>query len=78
MAKPKTIARVIYDKVKKDWVVQTINARHFRYDTLPEALTFADTLFKEQGDAITVHHADRSIELLLAPIDLFQTLLRHR
>jgi hypothetical protein len=78
MATPRTIARVVYDKVKKDWVVQLIDAAHFRYGTLPEALTFADTLFKNEGDAITVHHEDRRIELLLAPIDLFQTLLRHR
>jgi hypothetical protein len=78
MATPRTIARVVHDKNTKDWIVMLLNDSKSRYATLPEALTFADTLFVNEGDTITVHYPDRRIELLFAPNDLFQTLLRNR
>jgi hypothetical protein len=78
MAIPRTVAVVKHDATNKDWVVQSASSAKFRYKTLVEALTFADDFFKEEGDAITVHYPDRSIELLLAPVDLLATLLRNR
>jgi hypothetical protein len=34
-------------------------------------------LFTQEGDAITVHHPDKRIELLFAPMDLFAAVLRN-
>jgi hypothetical protein len=77
MAIPRTVASIKYDASRKDWNLHTHDASRYNFETLVEALKFADNFFKQEGDAITVHHPDKRIELLFAPTDLLAAVLRN-
>jgi hypothetical protein len=77
MATPRTIASIKYNEKRKDWNVHVANGQIHNFQTLIDALKYADVLFTQEGDAITVHHPDKRIELLFAPMDLFAAVLRN-
>lgn len=78
MTKPKLVATIQYSKNANDWVLHNLHTTATaRFKKLVHALKQADDMVLTASDAITVHHKDRSIELILSPVDLLAAVLRN-